>query len=95
MTRYATLKLVGAIAVLLAACAPATATQPIDLATAPAEPLAPTTVAQATPAPTGEAPGSGGNGATPTARGGLEATDPASVVIGKGKPVFLEFFAFW
>jgi len=33
--------------------------------------------------------------ATPTARPGLEATDPDSVDLASGKPTLLEFFAFW
>lgn len=33
--------------------------------------------------------------ATPTARPGLEATDPESVNLVSGKPTLLEFFAFW
>jgi hypothetical protein len=28
-------------------------------------------------------------------RTGLEATDPMTVALGTGKPVLLEFFAFW
>ena len=31
----------------------------------------------------------------PTPREGLEATDPSTVVLGSGKPTFVEFFAFW
>jgi hypothetical protein len=33
--------------------------------------------------------------ATPTARPGLEATDPETVDLASGKPTLLEFFAFW
>lgn len=33
--------------------------------------------------------------ATPTARPGLEATDPETVNLTSGKPTLLEFFAFW
>ena len=32
---------------------------------------------------------------TPKVRTGLEATDPMTVALGTGKPVLLEFFAFW
>ena len=31
----------------------------------------------------------------PTAREGLEATDPSAVVLASGKPTLVEFFAFW
>lgn len=31
----------------------------------------------------------------PTAREGLEATDPSTVVLASGKPTLVEFFAFW
>lgn len=33
--------------------------------------------------------------ATPTARAGLEATDPTGVTLATGKPALVEFFAFW
>ena len=33
--------------------------------------------------------------AVPTAREGLEATDPSAVVFASGKPTLVEFFAFW
>ncbi|HLB65054.1 MAG TPA: hypothetical protein VJJ46_09440 [Anaerolineales bacterium] len=32
---------------------------------------------------------------TPTARRGLEATDPSTVSLGGGSPTLVEFFAFW
>lgn len=32
---------------------------------------------------------------TPTARTGLHATDPESVVLASGNPMLVEFFAFW
>jgi hypothetical protein len=81
-----------AAGLLLGACAPAS-----PASAPPAEPGEP--VAQPTAAPTDASPADAAPGdpvaATPTARAGLEATDPTSVALGAGRPVLLEFFAFW
>jgi hypothetical protein len=44
-----------------------------------------------TPVPTESSP----TDAIPTARLELSATDPSTVILALGKPVLLEFFAFW
>jgi hypothetical protein len=69
----------------LSACGPAatpTAAQP------PATQLAPS--ASATQAVGVDPPA-----ATPTARAGLEASDPTTVNLTSGRPALVEFFAFW
>jgi hypothetical protein len=83
-------------ALLLAACAPAVTAQPSALPelAATAEPglAPPTESAQATqpPADTEAQPQP-----APTSRGDqLEASDPASVVLGNGQPALVEFFRF-
>ena len=83
-----------AAAGLLAGCAPAPAAAPsVPPSAAPATNV-PETAAPATAAtPTASDPGAGGS--TPTARAGLEATDPTSVILASGKPALVEFFAFW
>jgi hypothetical protein len=90
VTRFSILVL--AVALLLGACAPA------DVPTAAPEAAPPEPLPQPT-APEGAAPAESAapdsSAATPTARAGLEATDPTTVSLGAGKPVLLEFFAFW
>jgi hypothetical protein len=50
----------------------------------------------ATGAPAEPSPATGGlPAATPTARPGLEASDPAIVTLAAGSPTLVEFFAFW
>lgn len=44
-----------------------------------------------TPVPTESSPAN----AIPTPRPELSATDPSTVILASGKPVLLEFFAFW
>jgi hypothetical protein len=79
-----------ALGVLLAACAPAAPIAPAPLT--------------ATMAETGATPLEAGVAlvtpelafaATPTARRGLEATDPTTVQLASGRPLLVEFFAFW
>jgi len=84
--------LVLAAVMLLSACAPAAVATTAPEA-APAEPLLqPTAPEAAAPSePAAPVP----SAATPTARAGLEATDPTTVALGTGKPVLLEFFALW
>jgi hypothetical protein len=89
VNRFIILALAGAI--LLSACAPAAAPTGVP-DVAPAEPLPQATQPEVAPAGPGAADPPG---ATPTARRGLEATDPTSVTLGAGQPVLLEFFAFW
>jgi len=84
--------LVLAVALLLGACAPAAVPTAAPEA-APPEPLPQPTAPEAAAPAESAAPES--SSATPTARAGLEATDPTTVALGAGKPVLLEFFAFW
>ncbi len=61
--------------------------EPVEEATATA---APVVEATATPEPTAVA-----IGPPPAFREELQATDPATVVLGAGKPQVVELFAFW
>jgi len=84
-----------ALGVWLSACSPSRApalpapspTQ-VDSAALAEEPTAAPTEASS---PTQELPAV----VTPTARAGLEATDPTTVDLAAGTPTLLEFFAFW
>jgi hypothetical protein len=85
----------AAALILLSACGIKAA----ERTPAPPEPsaaLPQVTVPAATalsPAPS--ATGQAQDMATPTARAGLEATDPTGVNLASGKPTLVEFFAFW
>ena len=86
------LPVVALCAVVLAGCgspAPAAGIEPeIKPTVSTAAPSLPA-AALDTPAASGEvAP-------TPTLRVGQEATDPATVNLGSGKPTLVKFFAFW
>jgi hypothetical protein len=76
-----------ALAGVLAGCASPSSPVPT------AGPLTPTVAASAA------SPGDAGPlvilAATPTARRGLEATDPTTVTLADGRPTLVEFFAFW
>lgn len=89
-------------ALVLVGCSPGVASplpsdqvepSPADTAT-PAPTVLPTEAAPdpiATPLGSTSAPPE----PTPTARRGLQATDPGSVVLAAGRPQLVEFFAFW
>ena len=74
----------AAALVLLVACSPQVATQ------IPMQPATPAPAAELTAVEPKVA-----SAATPTARRGLEATDPTTVSLGAGRPALVEFFAFW
>ncbi len=76
---------------VVAGCGPAPAT-PAEVAAPQATQAAPP---QAEPTEPSALPTESGAAATPTARAGLEATDPTSVSLASGKPALVEFFAFW
>jgi hypothetical protein len=94
---------VGLTAAVLGACASPSATAtPTGVRESAAPVLAPTTEA----APAGEATGAAlapaGETAAPTeppapkpVRTELEATDPTTVSLASGRPMLVEFFAFW
>ena len=83
---------ITALAAVLAGCAPA-APQPIEAPVLPTQEIA---ALPATGAPAEPSPATGGlPAATPTARPGLEASDPAIVTLAAGSPTLVEFFAFW
>lgn len=92
MTRTFLLWILAAL--LVGGCAPAAlpaevpATEDLlaELLPQPTAPLAADSAEPASP----ELPS-----ATPKVRTGLDATDPTTVAVGAGKPVLLEFFAFW
>jgi hypothetical protein len=72
-----------AVGALLSACGQAAATTPtFNLDSTRPGPATPTV------SPPGGSP-------TPTARASLEATDPMTVDLAEGGPMFVEFFAFW
>jgi hypothetical protein len=78
----------------VAACAPQL---PVESPTATAAPTELSAALPATAAPQEPAPAEGeaASAATPTARPGLQATDPTTVALGAGRPALVEFFAFW
>lgn len=77
---------------LLAACGPAAVPTPeVPVEATVAMPAAPTSVPEAAATSGDPSPA----GATPTARAGLEATDPTGVSLASGQPLLVEFFAFW
>lgn len=87
----------AAVAVLLAACAPATSTA----ASAQPAPILPMLTVQP-PAPTQDTPVQTASAAAPTARPvatsrgpNLEATDPTTVNLASGGLQLVEFFEFW
>lgn len=81
---------VAGLALAAAGCGPAAATLEAPPASPTPEPAALEATAPPPSAPPAESPS-----ATPTARGGLEASDPAAVALGAGRPTLVEFFAFW
>jgi hypothetical protein len=90
------------VALVLIGCSPAATSIPApstqtDLATiAVSSPVVQITQAEATQQSTPTADEAATSpGPTPTARKGLHATDPESVVLASGKPMLVEFFAFW
>jgi ABC-type transport system substrate-binding protein len=91
-SRKAVLVLWMLSAMLLAACGQASAG-----ALAPTEePTAePPLVADGASTATTAAPPQPLDLASPTARRGLEATDPTTVRLDAGRPTLVEFFAFW
>jgi len=89
--RLATILLTLVAAVVVAGCGAPPAT-PSEVA-APVATQAPSP--QAPTAAPSEMPAEPGVASTPTARAGLEATDPTGVNLASGKPTLAEFFAFW
>jgi len=77
---------------LLAACGPAAAPTPeVPPDATPTMAAAPISVPEAAQTSADPSPA----GATPTARAGLEASDPTTLDLASGKPALVEFFAFW
>jgi hypothetical protein len=79
------------LAVAVAGCGAPQAT-PAEVAAPAATPTSLSPVQTAAPV---ETPVETPAAAMPTARAGLEATDPTSVNLASGKPALVEFFAFW
>jgi multidrug efflux pump subunit AcrA (membrane-fusion protein) len=77
--------------VVVAGCGAAPAT-PAEVAAPPATQAPPPQAQTAAPS---EMPAKPEAASTPTARAGLEATDPTGVALASGKPALVEFFAFW
>ena len=98
MKRYRVIAIVGALALLAAACqsAPATAVQvaPPDV---PATQAVEVTRQEGAPAPISEqgAPVEQEPAAPVVVRQGLAATNPTDVNLANGTPTLVEFFAFW
>ncbi|MBM3121303.1 MAG: hypothetical protein FJZ97_03845 [Chloroflexi bacterium] len=76
---------------VVAGCGAAPAT-PAEVVVPQATQAAPPQARTAEPSPLPAEPAAA---PTPTARAGLEATDPTSVTLASGKPALVEFFAFW
>ena len=102
MRKYQPIVIVGALALLAAACqtAPPSAVQ-VDLPAQPATEPATFPQESEAPAPTSEpiSPAEQVPAAPVEApvkvREGLAATNPATVNLANGTPTFVEFFAFW
>ena len=96
MNKAQFLSILAVIMIMITACSGGTAPPAVAPLDPPAEGESNTAVDPAQPAQDPvemDAPVEGNP--QPEPRQGLEATDPASVVLASGQPQIVEFFAFW
>ena len=98
MNKHQLIAIIGALALLAAACqsAPSTEVQIAPPVVPPTEVVELAQVGEA-PSPTSEpiAPAEQEPEAPAVVRQGLAATNPANVNLANGTPTLVEFFAFW